>query len=475
LAKDVAHTLRTLARSCIVAACSVALPQLAAAQGSLAPDEARKRLESDRTRLEATERRSKELQKDLDKIAAERKRINARLVETAKLIQQSEAQLNLIEQRLGELAAQEKHLLGLLEQSHGKISTVLAAMLRMGRNPPPVMVTSPKDVLSAFRSGMLSTSVFFELKGEASSLSEKLSDLVRVMTSIREESDKLRRETARLDDARVRLAGAQEEKRQSLTERQAELAQVRQAAAEFTKNVADLGELIAKLDKEVQEKTGLGAYEKEIAAAAPPPPAPSLEPPSASAMPLPGTAASTTAGLTPISPTEDPSSAVVLAPSGDRMAMLTPGRIKPAIPFAEAKGLLPMPVQGRRVLTFGEKTQYGSQSKGLVLETRHGGQVVSPSDGWIVYAGEFRSYGQLLIINAGGGYHILLAGLSQIDVQLGQFVLAGEPVGVMSTAAKATSGKTQDNAPILYIEFRKDQRPIDPDPWWVDASRKVQG
>ena len=80
---------------------------------------------------------------------------------------------------------------------------------------------------------------------------------------------------------------------------------------------------------------------------------------------------------------------------------------------------------GRRVLTFGEKTQYGSQSKGLVLETRHGGQVVSPCDGWIVYAGEFRSYGQLLIINAGGGYHILLAGLSQIDVQLGQFVLTG--------------------------------------------------
>ena len=121
--------------------------------------------------------------------------------------------------------------------------------------------------------------------------------------------------------------------------------------------------------------------------------------------------------------------------------MLTPGRIKPAIPFGDAKGLLPLPAQGRRVLTFGEKTQYGSQSKGLVLETRHGGQVVSPSDGWIVYAGEFRSYGQLLIINAGGGYHILLAGLSQIDVQLGQFVLAGEPVGVMSTAAKTTRGQ----------------------------------
>ena len=465
MAKNVAHTLRRLARGCIVAALGTVLPQFAAAQGNLAPEEARKRLENDRGRLEATERRSKELQKDLEKIAAERQRINARLVETAKLIQQSEAQLNLIEARLGDLAAQEKHLRGLLEQSHGKISSVLAAMVRMGRNPPPVMVTSPRDVLSAFRSGMLSTSVFFELKGEAVALSEKLTDLARVMTSIREESDKLRRETSRLNDARLRLAGVQEEKRQSLAERQAELAQVRHAAAEITRNVADLGELIAKLDKEVQDRTGLGAYEKEIATAAPASPVQATADPKSP----PDMAASTA------SPTETPSASAVLAPTGDRVAMLTPGRIKPAIPFADAKGLLPLPAQGRRVLTFGEKTQYGSQSKGLVLETRHGGQVVSPSDGWIVYAGEFRSYGQLLIINAGGGYHILLAGLSQIDVQLGQFVLAGEPVGVMSTAAKSTPGKTQDNAPILYIEFRKDQRPIDPDPWWVDASRKVQG
>src|SRR5262245_36006048 len=182
LAKDVASTLRRMARSCIVvAAFSAAVPQLAAAQVGLAPDEARKRLESDRSKLEATERRSKELQKDLDKIAAERQRINARLVETAKLIQQSEAQLNAIEAHLEELAAQERHQRGLLEQSRGTISTVLAAMLRMGRNPPPVMVTSPKDVLSAFRSGMLSTSVFLELNGEATALSEKLSDLVRIM------------------------------------------------------------------------------------------------------------------------------------------------------------------------------------------------------------------------------------------------------------------------------------------------------
>lgn len=476
MAKDVAHTLQTLMRGWLLAAFAVAMPQVGAAQQpNLGKEDARKRLENEAGRLEANKRRTKELQSDLNKIAAERERINARLVETAKLIQQSEAQLSLIESRLGELEAQEKHLRQSLESRHGSISALLAAMQRMGRNPPPVMVTRREDALSMVRSAMLLASAFPELRSQAVTLAEQLNDLLRVKVSIRTEGDKLRAETGRLNDARVRLAGVQEEKRQSLAERQAELAQVRQAAAEISKSVADLGELISRLDKEVAERTGLGSYEKEIASAAPaPPPAATFEPPAGAKPPAAAPPTKSAAGPGG-SPAEERDASIVLAPTGDRVAMLTPGRIKPQIAFTDAKGLLPMPALGRRVLKFGEKTQYGSQSKGLVLETRHGGQVVSPSDGWIVYAGEFRSYGQLLIINAGGGYHILLAGLSQIDVQLGQFVLAGEPVGVMSTAGRTTPGKAQDNAPVLYIEFRKDQRPIDPDPWWADASRKVQG
>jgi septal ring factor EnvC (AmiA/AmiB activator) len=471
----VAPTLRILIGTCVAAASTVAVPLLAAAQGNLNREEARKRLEWDRGRLEAAQRRSGELKADMEKIDAERERINAQVLDAAKSIQQSEARLSSIEAGLAELEAQENRILATLETKQGSISTLLGAMLRVGRNPPPVMVASRSDVLSAFRSGSLLTPVVVELGREAKKLSEQLQALAQTRTAKRVESDKLRAEVAALDDTRLRLIALQETKRQSRSERQAELAQMRKAAAEFSKSVSDLAELIAKLDKEVAEKTGLGSYEKEIAAAteqqANGKPAPAPTPPSAAPAGTPPAAAPTPGAA----PDDRGGPSVVLAPPGDRVAMLTPGRIKPAIPFSEAKGLLPLPAQGRRVLTFGEKTQYGSQSKGMVLETRHGGQVVSPSDGWIVYAGDFRSYGQLLIINAGGGYHILLAGLSQIDVQLGQFVLAGEPVGVMTTAAKSSQGKAQENAPVLYIEFRKDQRPIDPDPWWVDASRKVQG
>jgi septal ring factor EnvC (AmiA/AmiB activator) len=423
----------------------VALPALAFAQGAPAPDDMRKRLEADKGRLDTTQKRSKDLQTDLYRIAAERQRINARLIETGKLIHQSEAQLNLIESKVDQLQAQEKQLRTTLEERHGAISGLLAAMQRMGRNPPPVMITRREDALSMVRSAMLLAAVFPELRGQAVALAEQLKNLTQVMTSIRTEGEKLRAETVRLGEARTRLAALQEEKRQSQSERQAELDSVLKTASQIARNVEDLSDLIGKLDKEVAARTELGTYEKDMAAAEQASP-------------------------------QDRAAAAVLAPSAGSVAMLSPGRIRPDIPFLQAKGQLPLPAQGRRVFAFGDKTQYGTQSKGLVIQTRDGGQVVSPCDGWIVYAGEFRTYGKLLIVNAGGGYHMLLAGLSQIDVQFGQFVLTGEAVGVMGSAVQPSGAtKAQDNGPVLYIELRKDGRSIDPDPWWSDASRKVQG
>jgi septal ring factor EnvC (AmiA/AmiB activator) len=221
--------------------------------------------------------------------------------------------------------------------------------------------------------------------------------------------------------------------------------------------------VLARLDRTVAEKTGLGEYEAELKAReALQIPAGPGEPP---APPAPSTKSGTDVALLPAP------KAVEIAPRSDAAA-LNPGRLKPTIAFASAKGRLPLPAIGRRVLSFGEKTQYGGQSKGMVVETRHSAQVISPADGWVVYAGPFRSFGQLLIINPGSGYHILLAGMHQIDVQLGQFVLASEPVGTMAPAPKRAS---QDSAPVLYVEFRKDQKSIDPDPWWADSAQKVQG
>lgn len=130
-----------------------------------------------------------------------------------------------------------------------------------------------------------------------------------------------------------------------------------------------------------------------------------------------------------------------------------------AVPFDQKQGTLPYPVQGRIVVGFGEPTSHGISSKGLVFEPEQQ-QVVSPCDGLVTYADEFRNYGRLVILSAADGYHFLLGGFARIDAQLGQSVRSGEPIGVVRTASGAVSPAK------FYVELRKDGDALDPSPWW---------
>lgn len=126
-------------------------------------------------------------------------------------------------------------------------------------------------------------------------------------------------------------------------------------------------------------------------------------------------------------------------------------------PFAEARGRLPLPARGNVIRTWGEIDPLGFPARGLTLEIVPDAQVVAPYDGRIVFAGTYRTYGQLLIIGHGGGYHTVITGLSRIDGQVGQWLLAGEPVG------QASSGENGKST--LYVELRRNGEPINPLPW----------
>jgi septal ring factor EnvC (AmiA/AmiB activator) len=478
------------------------------------PETAKRVLQEKKHELDINAAKELTIQSDVVQLDAEREQLNSRLIDTAALIQRSEGQMTGIEGRLSELEEQERIVRGSLAQRHGEIAVLLSALQRMGRNPPPVLVTRREDALKMVRSAMLLSSAFPDLRDQALALGTQLADLQRVMGNIRTEGARLQAETDRLNEARTRLASLMEVKKSTLADRQSQLANVRMATSDISKRVNNLSDLINKLDAAVTEKTGLGAYDDELkkrrqaqgvqAASA----APASGPQIISPPPIDGAAktnvriAETASPLQLTSPTATPAKAAAAAvaskvaaqsaqtasaSNGQKVAMVelepggaslirgSSGRIAPAIPFSEARGKLPWPAQGRRALGFGERTQFGGQSKGIVLETRSSAQVTSPCDGWVVYAGEFRSYGQLLIINAGDGYHVLLAGLSQIDVQPGQFVLTAEPVGTMSGGQKNSTSAAPVSGPVLYVELRKDGRPIDPDPWWASGQQKVQG
>lgn len=420
------------------------LPALAQEEPSRS--ETARQLQERKRTLEAAREKEKRLKRDLDELARQRAQLNTQLIMTARRVQQSEAKLTTTELRLEQLSGQEAQLRISIQSRHASIAKLLASMQRIGREPPPALIARRDDALKMVRSAMLLASIFPEMKFQADSLSSDLQDLIRLGEGIREERDARQRETLALEEEQQRLAGLMEEKKARLALSKDELARIRSAAQRHAKEVTYLGDLLKRMNDEfARTQSSLKKYEKELAEARKREEANRNKPP------------------------------VVLKPEEKKLAFLSPRRIKPAIPFSKATHTLPLPVQGKHVLRFGQPGEQGKPTEGEWIKTRKNATVISPADGWIVYAGEFRSYGQLLIINAGGGYHILLAGMERIDVEVGQFVLASEPVAVMGASSSEDRPQTADNRPVMYIEFRKGGRPINPAPWWADTPTKVQG
>jgi septal ring factor EnvC (AmiA/AmiB activator) len=427
------------------------LPGLAAAEEGLSRDEAKEKLNQTEQSLQSNRAKEQGLTQELATLAQERAKLNGQLIEAGKTVQTSEAKLSETEAKLAELTEQVTVIQSSITERKEAIVKMLSAMQRIGRTPPPALVTRRDDALAVVRSAMLLANVFPELKYQADNLSRELDGLVGLESGIREQRDAEKRETDRLTAERATLDRLLEEKRRATAQGEAELADIRRVASDQARTVTDLSELIVKLDAQIA-KIEIAQYDAEVAAER----------------------ALRTRTQQQALAAAGADNVIEIKPQSTRVAFASPDRLKPALPFEAAKGTLRLPAQGRKMTRFGDADATGLTLKGISLQTRGEARITAPADGWVVYAGEFRSYGQLLIINAGGGYHILLAGMSRIDVSLGQFVLAGEPIAEMGNTAAAARGN-DNSRPVLYVEFRKDGRPIDPDPWWAEASEKVQG
>lgn len=427
-------------------------PLAVAAEDDLSREEAQKKLYEATQKLQSSRALEEGLSQDIAALAEARAKLNTELIKAGKRVQASEAKLSETEAKLTELADQVTVIRNSITERKETIVKMLSAMQRIGRTPPPALVTRRDDALAVVRSAMLLAQVFPELKYQADNLSQELDGLVKLETGIREQRDTEKRETDRLAAERGRIDQLLEEKKAKLAKSEVELAATRQAAQLQAAEETELNALITRLDERIA-KAEVAQYDAEVAAET------ALRARERSqALATPGS-----------------DNVIEIKPGAAKVAFASPSRMKPAMPFETTKGSLPLPAQGKRLKRFGEADGVGGSLKGISLQTRGEARIIAPTDGWVVYAGNFRSYGNLLIINAGGGYHVVLAGMGRIDVSLGQFVLAGEPVAVMGAALQAGQGNNDNSRPVLYVEFRKDGRPIDPGPWWAEASEKVQG
>jgi len=388
-----------------------------------------KELEATRDQQRQSTEAEAAIKRDIEQIGADRRKLAQDLIDTAARARDAEARIEATQQRLEPLDAKEQTIRKSIEGRRAVIGEVLAALQRIGRRPPPALIASPEDALVAVRTAMVLGAVLPDMRARVDALAADLTELLNLRKTIVAERDKLKQDVAALDTERTRMSALVEERQKQQAEREQALGAEQAKAAALARQAGDLKDLIAKLeqslDPAVRDAREAGRADKR----------PALS------------------------------------------AYRDPGRLAPSAAFASLRGRVPMPVNGVKLRNFGAPDGSGGTEKGLTVATRAAAQVTAPADGWVVYAGPFRSYGQLLILNVGGGYHVLLAGMDRISVDLGQFVLAGEPVATMGTgshiAAILASGSSQ---PVLYIEFRKDGTPVDPGPWWVAGEgEKVRG
>lgn len=408
---------------------------IASAQAPSAPKETEKNnqerhLEILRANLKSSREKEAKLKAEIDNIKGDRKKFAQDLIETAARMRSLEAKLSSTEKSLEPLNLREAEIKKSLDDRHMLLSEVLAALQKIGIHPTPALLINPEDALESVRSAILLGAVVPELRNQAEKLVSDLGELTRLRRDIAIERDNLALGRVALDDEKSRISALIEERQRQQNESEKAIESERARSQALANEVVNVQDLVNRMEREIASAARAAAAARREDEARE-------------------------------TSTNSPDS----------------GRITPALPFTQSKGKLPLPVTGTKLRVFGAANDAGGTEKGLSLATRPNAQVTAPCEGRIVFAGNFRNYGQLLIINAGGGYHILLAGMEQITVDLGQSVVTGEPVAVMGSGPRmAAISALGFSEPVLYIEFRKDGNSIDPSPWWATTEdEKVRG
>jgi septal ring factor EnvC (AmiA/AmiB activator) len=377
-------------------------------------------------------------QSDLDRKASaatiEAGKLRAQAVAAAARAQSHESAVAAIEEQMDALVETEVEKARWLAERRTQLIRMLAALQRLARHPPMALIALPVPPSDTVRSTMLLRAAVPELEAQARALSGDLDALSRVRAQIVGARRTLKAESAKLAGERRQLASLLAAKTRLVAETRARSRAAQARATELGAEARDLRDLLARLAEARRQEEQVRQRNRTVRLIPPPPPAP-----------LPA----------------------AKIPAPPPAAAVKPETSRPSPPAPAPGGRFGLPARGRLVRVFGQNDEFGQPSKGVKIRTLQGAQVVTPRAGEVVFAGPFRGLGRLLIIELNKQYHVLLAGMARIDVAVGDRVLAGEPVGIMAVA-----GATK---PALYVELRRNGRPINPLPWLAAGRTRVRG
>ncbi len=370
-----------------------------------APGSIAERYEHARQTLEQSRARETATQAERDRLAAEARSIAQQLVTNAARVQELELQLSQSEVELALLSRQASSLQVELARGRDKVARLLAVMQRVDNDQPPALALRPDDSLSAARGAMLVGTLLKPVYSEAHALAVKLRALQSTRAAIEKKRVQMRNEEIALSRAKAQLAALQVQRTQEAQKANLRLGEIRVVTDEIASQARDLKTLIDRIA--VVRRQG-NAQEGMV---------------------------------------------VVTAQNSDD-ATLRPGALRRPVTGAMAAGD-----------PSGPGSVPGSFPRGMWFEGKGGAAVVAPTDSEVVFAGNYQKFGPVLILEIAGGYHLLLAHMGRIDVRIGDLMLAGEPVGVLSGGRAAR----------LYMELRRDGQTVNVAPWMSAELRKARG
>lgn len=397
---------------------------------AMAAKVSKQELERMEKQVELQNKEHQKLKEQASKINKELSEVSSEMIQTAKKIQNNEDKISSMEKQLKELQQELKDAEeGFLSQDQHLIKT-LSALQNLALKPTEALFVQPLSPVETIRSAILLRESVPYLEDNAANIRKKLADITNKKNQVERQVAKITSQKHQLEQEHENMKVLVQKKSQLRNKIEIQTAQAKKKVEKLASQANDLRDLLNKLEKERQLKAKKEAEERKRLAKL---------------------RAEEERKLAEQKKREQAQRADLIKYSSDIIKDV--GKA-----FVKAKGKLPMPARGSIVATFGEEKSKGVVNKGIIIKTRNMAQVISPFDGSVIFAGPFRGYGNMIIIEHGAGYLTLLAGLEDIDCDVGQMLLAGEPIGQMPDSRDAK----------LYVELRRNNQPIDPMPWYTN-------